>query len=69
MINLKSGSNHEIFLFEAELFSLEKVVIGIKNSRDVLGSVTIQNSLDIITIVNWNLNKNQKWVIFFNLKG
>lgn len=49
---LESGSYHEVFLFQTQFLAFEEVVIGIQHARNVLGGVTVQNGLDVITIVD-----------------
>lgn len=49
---LKCGGAHEVFLLEPELSSLEEVIVGVQNTRDVLGVVAVENGLDVIAIVD-----------------
>lgn len=49
---LQSSGYHKIFLLQPKLLAFEEIVIGIKNSGDILRQITINHSLYIVTVVN-----------------
>lgn len=59
----QSCGAHEIFLFQTEFFSLKMILIRIQNPGNIFGQVSIQNGLDIVSIVDC---KNTKKHIMSN---
>ena len=56
---LKSGGHHKVFLLETQFFAFEEVIVGVQDTRDVLGKVTIQDGLDVITVIDLKFAKNK----------
>lgn len=50
--NLKCGSAHEVLLLQAEFLPLEEVIVGVQDARDVLRDVSVDHSLDVVTIID-----------------
>jgi hypothetical protein len=46
-------------LLETQFFAFEEVIVGVQDTRDVLGEVTIQDGLDVITVIDLKFAKNK----------
>lgn len=52
-IYLKSSSDHEVLLFQTKFFAFEEVIVRVQNTGDVFSRVTIQDGLDVITVIDY----------------
>jgi hypothetical protein len=48
---LNSSGDKKVLLLQAQLFTLEDIIIGIKNLGYILGYGLFRNSFDIITVI------------------
>ena len=48
---MKGGRTEEVFLLQTQLLALKHVVVGVQHTGNVLGQVTVKNSLKIIRII------------------
>eukprot|EP00128_Syssomonas_multiformis_P015811 Colp12_sorted_trinity150504_noHs@1565 len=48
---LERGRGQEILLLETKLLALEEVVVGVEHTGDVLGQVAVNDSSDVVTMV------------------
>jgi hypothetical protein len=49
---LQSCCNHEVLLFKTQFLALKEVIVGVEDASNVLGNISIDHSLDVITIVD-----------------
>lgn len=62
---LECSGAHEVFLLQTELLALKEVIVGVQDTSNVLSKITVQHSLDVVTIVNC---KNSFIIDFVNRK-
>jgi len=51
--DLERSGAKKVLLLQPEFLPFEEVVIRVKYSRDVFSQVPIQNSLDVISVIDW----------------
>ena len=47
----EGGGTEEVLLLQPELLSTEVVVVGVKDARDVLGEIPLEDGLDVVAVV------------------
>lgn len=64
---LERGRTHEIFLFQTQLFAFKQIVVGVQNAGDIFSGVPVENGLNVITVVDYNIIR-KKPIDFVALK-
>lgn len=51
--------NHEIFLLQTKFLSFKMIFIRVQNPWDVLSQISVQDSLNVVTIIDWNFTQKK----------
>lgn len=49
---LKCRGNHKVLLLQTQLFALKEVIVRVEYPRDVLGEISVNHSLNVVTVID-----------------